>query len=95
MLGTRDVTEDDAPVEAAPILDGYKDVPGFCKSVPLADIKAAGYALTPGRYVGMAEVENDGEPLDEKIARLTEELEEQFAESDRQQTVVREQLGRL
>ena len=95
LLGTRDVTEDDAPVEAAPILDGYKDVPGFCKSVPLADIKAAGYALTPGRYVGMAEVENDGEPLDEKIARLTEELEEQFAESDRLQTVVREQLGRL
>ena len=70
-------------------------MPGFCRSVTLAEIKDAGYALTPGRYVGMAEPDEDDEPLDEKIARLTVELEEQFAESDRLQRVVREQLGRV
>lgn len=73
----------------------YEDVPGFCKSVTLADIKAADYALTPGRFVGMPPAPEDAEPLDEKIARLTAQLEEQFAESDRLQATVREQLGRL
>lgn len=95
-LGTVDVT-DTAPDDAPPaeVLDEYEDIPGFCKSVTLAEIKEAGYALTPGRYVGMAPAEEDGEPLDEKIARLTAELEEQFRESERLQQVVREQLGRL
>jgi hypothetical protein len=56
----------------------YEDVPGFCKSATLAEIKAADYALAPGRYVGAPEVEDDGEPIDEKIARLTKELLEAF-----------------
>ncbi len=73
----------------------YDDVPGFCRSVPTAEIKAAGYALTPGRYVGTAAVEDDGEPLDEKIERLTKELLEAMDESARLDAVVREQLGRL
>lgn len=73
----------------------YADVPGFCASVGLADIKAAGYALTPGRYVGAAEVADDGEPIEAKIERLTKELFEQFDESTRLEKVVREQLGRL
>ncbi|KHL15698.1 type I restriction enzyme M protein [Mumia flava] len=73
----------------------YEDVPGFCKSASLADIKTADYALTPGRYVGAAEVEDDGEPIEEKIARLTKELEAQFDESARLAAVVREQLGRV
>ncbi len=50
----------------------YGDVPGFCKSATLDDIRAAGYALTPGRYVGAPTAEDDGEPVDEKIARLTD-----------------------
>lgn len=95
-LGTRDVTDAaSADGEAADLLEEYEDVPGFCKSVTLAEIKDAGYALTPGRYVGMPEPEDDGEPLEEKIARLTAELEEQFRESERLQQVVRKQLGRL
>jgi len=73
----------------------YEDVPGFCKSATLAEIKAADYALTPGRYVGAADVEDDGEPIEEKIARLTKELYAQFDESARLAAVVREQLGRV
>jgi len=73
----------------------YKDVPGFCKSATLAEIKAADYALTPGRYVGAAEVEDDGEPIDEKIARLKAELLAAFDESARLEKVVREQLERV
>ncbi|THJ67576.1 SAM-dependent DNA methyltransferase [Arthrobacter echini] len=73
----------------------YDDEPGFCYSATLAEIKAADYALTPGRYVGAAEVEDDGEPIEEKIARLSKELFEQFDESERLAQVVREQLGRV
>ena len=67
----------------------YDDVPGFCRTVPTAEIKAAGYALTPGRYVGTAAVEDDGEPLDEKIERLTKELFEAMDESARVRCVQR------
>jgi type I restriction enzyme M protein len=70
----------------------YENVPGFCKSVKLAEIKAADYALTPGRYVGAAEVEDDGEPIDEKIGRLTKELLAALDESARLEKVVRQQL---
>lgn len=73
----------------------YEDVPGYCKSATLLEIKAADYALTPGRYVGAADAEDDGEPIDEKIARLTKGLLESFDESARLETVVREQLERV
>ncbi|MHA7617277.1 class I SAM-dependent DNA methyltransferase [Cellulosimicrobium cellulans] len=73
----------------------YEDVPGFAYSATLSEIKDTGYALTPGRYVGAAEVEGDGEPVEEKIARLTKDLFEQFEESARLEQVVREQLGRI
>ena len=73
----------------------YADVPGFCASVSLADIKAAEYALTPGRYVGAPEADDDGEPIEAKIERLTKELLDQFAESSRLESIVREQLSRL
>ncbi|MGC0252364.1 N-6 DNA methylase [Pseudactinotalea sp. Z1748] len=72
----------------------YEDVPGFAYSATLAEIKEADYALTPGRYVGVPEVEDDGEPIEDKIERLTKELFEQFEESARLEQVVREQLGR-
>jgi len=73
----------------------YDDEAGFCYSASLAEVKAADYALTPGRYVGAADVEDDGEPIEEKIARLSKELFAQFDESERLAAVVREQLGRL
>jgi type I restriction enzyme M protein len=59
----------------------YQDIPGFCKSVPLKEIQEQGYVLTPGRYVGAAELEEDDEPFAQKMARLTKELEAQFEES--------------
>jgi type I restriction enzyme M protein len=73
----------------------YQDEPGFAYSATLAEIKAADYALTPGRYVGSAEVEEDAEPIEEKIERLSAELFSQFTESERLAVVVREQLGRV
>jgi type I restriction enzyme M protein len=61
----------------------YADVPGFCKSATLDDIRHHGHILTPGRYVGAAEVEDDGEPFEDKMSRLTAELREQTKESAR------------
>jgi len=73
----------------------YEDIPGFCYSATLAEIKAADYALTPGRYVGAAAVADDGEPIEEKVARLQAKLFAAFDESERLAAVVREQLGRV
>ncbi len=73
----------------------YKDAPGFCKSATLDDIKKHGYVLTPGRYVGAAEVEDDGEPFEEKFPRLVEELYEQFDESAKIEKKIRDNLEEL
>ena len=59
----------------------YADIAGFCKSATLDDIRGHGHILTPGRYVGAAEVEDDGEPFEDKMARLTAELREQTQQS--------------
>ena len=55
----------------------YADVAGFCKSATLDEIAKHGHVLTPGRYVGAAEVEDDGEPFEEKMARLSQLWREQ------------------
>jgi type I restriction enzyme M protein len=73
----------------------YQDVPGFCQSVSLDDVRAAGHVLTPGRYVDAPTAPDDGEPLGDKIARLTDELLEALDESTRLEQVVRRQVGRL
>ena len=59
----------------------YQDEKGFCFSAELKDIQKHDYVLTPGRYVGAVEQEDDGEPFAEKMLRLTAQLKEQFAES--------------
>lgn len=59
----------------------YEDVPGFCKSAALEEIRSHGHVVTPGRYVGAAEVEDDSEPFEEKMTRLVSELRSQLAQS--------------
>lgn len=75
--------------------EGYDDEAGYCKAAKLADIQKHDYVLTPGRYVGAAEQEEDGEPFEAKMARLTAQLNEQFGESARLEAVIRENLARL
>ncbi|MBW8327625.1 MAG: type I restriction-modification system subunit M [Thiobacillus sp.] len=75
--------------------EGYADEAGFSKAAKLEDIKKHDYVLTPGRYVGAAEQEADSELFDEKMARLTAQLNEQFGESARLEAVIRENLARL
>jgi type I restriction enzyme M protein len=70
----------------------YDDVPGFCKAAALEEIRAHGHVLTPGRYVGAEEVEDDGEPFADKMKRLTATLAEQFAESARLEKAIRHNL---
>ena len=70
----------------------YMDVPGFCKSATLDDIRHHGHILTPGRYVGAAEVEDDGEPFEDKMAHLAAELREQSAQSEKLDQVIRANL---
>jgi type I restriction enzyme M protein len=64
-----------------PDASAHTDVAGFCKSASTAEISAHGHVLTPGRYVGAEDVEDDGEPFEAKMARLTRELRSQFEES--------------
>ena len=73
----------------------YRDIPGFCKGTTTAEIEKHSFVLTPGRYVGAEEQEDDGEPFAEKFPRLVAELEEHFAEGERLMKVVRENLGRI
>lgn len=70
----------------------YADEAGFCKSTKLEDLKKHDYVLTPGRYVGAAEQETDGEPFEEKMTRLTALLSEQFEESARLEVAIRKNL---
>ncbi len=71
----------------------YVDVPGFCKSASLEEIKAHGYVLTPGRYVGAADVEEDDVPFAERFKGLQLKLEEQFIEGDLLTGAIREKLA--
>lgn len=71
----------------------YEDIQGFCKEASLEDIEQQDYILTPGRYVGIEEQEDDGESFDEKMKRFTTELSELFDKSLELQNEIRESLG--
>ncbi|UYM23345.1 SAM-dependent methyltransferase [Streptomyces albus] len=74
----------------------YADELGFCLSADLATVREHGYVLTPGRYVGAIDVEEeDAKAVAERIAKLTGELYELFDKSDELSKTVREQLGRV
>jgi len=74
---------------------GYEDLPGFCYSASLDDIRKHEHVLTPGRYVGAKEQAEDGEPFADKIARLTAQLAEQFTESARLESEIKMNLAGL
>ena len=78
-----------------PNVGSYEDIPGFCKRATLDEIAAHGFVLTPGRYVGVEEVEDVGEPFEEKMGRLVAKLEEQFTESGRLEAAIRRNLAGL
>jgi type I restriction enzyme M protein len=75
--------------------DLYADQPGFCFSAKLADMEKADFVLTPGRYVGAADVEDDGEPFADKMARLREQLDAQFIESSELEMKIKANLEGL
>ena len=70
-----------------------EDVKGFCKVATIEEIGKQDWVLTPGRYVGIADEEEDAEPFEEKMARLTSELGDLFAESHRLEAGIREKLA--
>ena len=73
----------------------YADLPGFCKSARQAEIARHGYALTPSRYVGVPPAEEDGEPLADKMTRLTAQWREQQAEAQRLDAAIFDNLASL
>jgi len=73
----------------------YQDIPGYCRSVPLAEIAQHGHVLTPGRYVGAEAVEEDDEAFAEKMQQLTEKLGEQMARGAELDALIRQKLGGL
>jgi len=95
----RDFSEEDI----AKIADAFtafqegtlEDVKGFCAVVETADIAKQDYVLTPGRYVGIEEQEDDGEPFEEKMGRLTSELSVMFEKSHELETEIRKKLGEI
>ena len=75
--------------------EGYADVPGFCYSASLADIRKHEHVLTPGRFVGAVEQEEAGEAFADKMTRLTAQLAEQFAESAKLEEEIKKNLAGL
>ncbi|WP_339178418.1 class I SAM-dependent DNA methyltransferase [Paenibacillus sp. FSL R5-0701] len=71
----------------------YEDVKGYCKAAKLTEVQEHEYILTPGRYVGIEDAEEDSEPFEDKMVRLTSELAEQFAKSRQLEDEIRKQLG--
>lgn len=95
----RDFTDEDISKLAKTFEDFQKgtleDVKGFCAVVDTKDIKKQDYILTPGRYVGIEEQEDDGEPFDEKMKRLTSELSTMFDKSRELEDEIRKKLGAI
>lgn len=95
----RDLSEEDIHTIANTVEqfqnDSLEDKKGLCAVVDLDEIKKQDFILTPGRYVGIEEQEDDGEPFEEKMARLTSELSEMFEKSHELEKEIREKLGAI
>ena len=86
---------DDSSQNDSCLRNEYADVPGFCRSVTLAEIAQHGHVLTPGRYVGAEEVEDNDEDFATKMQQLTEKLGEQMAKGAELDVLIRQKLGGL
>ena len=73
----------------------YTDVQGFCKAATLAEVEANNFVLTPGRYVGTEEVEDDGVSFDEKVATITGNLKHHFEKSIELQSRIKSNLKKI
>ena len=73
--------------------ENYEDIKGFCYSASLDDLKKHDFVLTPGRYVGAADTEEDCEPFPEKMQRLTVQFKSQFEESARLEKAIKDNLA--
>lgn len=95
----RELTEEDiqkiAETYSAYVNGKLENVAGFCAVVTTEEVAKQDYILTPGRYVGIEEQEDDGEPFEEKMARLTSELSDLFAKSHELEDEIREKLGAI
>jgi type I restriction enzyme M protein len=95
----RELTDDDirllADTHRAFEAGTLEPVKGFSAVATIEDIKKQDYILTPGRYVGIEDAEDDGEPFEEKMARLTKELDGLFEESHRLEQEIKERLGAI
>jgi type I restriction enzyme M protein len=83
------------PAQGDPEGRPYVDVAGFCKSATLEEIRKHSHVLTPGRYVGAEAQEDDGEPFEEKMKRLSATLREQQAEAARLDAAIAANLQEL
>ena len=95
----RDLSDDDIQ-KLADTVEAFQNgtlenIQGFCAVATLDDIAKQDYILTPGRYVGIEEQEDDGEPFEEKMARLTSELSEMFKKSHDLEDEIRKKLGAI
>jgi type I restriction enzyme M protein len=81
--------------DAGDEVEKYEDIPGYCRSVKLAEIAEHGHVLTPGRYVGAEAVEDDDEAFADKMQALTEKLGEQMAKGVELDQLIRQKLGGL
>ena len=88
------VDEDGQPLKSE-FAEGYQDIAGFCKSAKRDEVEKHGFVLTPGRYVGAAEEEDDGEAFDDKMKRLTTTLKAQMAESQNLDAEIAKQLAKV
>ncbi len=87
--------EKNVPVGAVDGLTAYEDIPGFCKAAKRAEIEKHGFVLSPGRYVGAAEAEEDEEPFEGKITRLVADLRAQQADAARLDAAIAANLREL
>ena len=95
----RELTEDDI-LKIADTFNKFnngtlENEKGFCATISIDEVSKQDYILTPGRYVGIADAEDDGEPFEEKMERLTTELSGLFAQSHKLEEEIRKQLGSI